>query len=207
MGKFTVAAALVLAGSVNAYAQDNNVKFVGEAAAIHENTDRSFVRPNIFYKITGIDGYTFVEFYGDENYFGKNMLTKKIGKGFSAMSEIVVGSQTDNRISLGVKYSPPMPKGSTLSFKALPLWFDAKGREDRFIAGISGSVDLPWRFDFSGAFFEFNVRSHEVGYGELPIGVRLSEKLGIYYNMLLKKRKEGSMVPRAEHAAMLRYDF
>ena len=134
MKNLIAAAALA---STSAYAQDNGVKFVGEAAAIHKDAERSFVRPNILYKVAGIDGYTFIEFYHDENYFGKNILAKAVGGGFSATAETVFGSDddTNNRAGFGVKYSPHMPKGSTLSFKALPVWFDGKGHEDRLMAG------------------------------------------------------------------------
>src|SRR3972149_5142124 len=97
-----VVAALALAGSANAQTtqtkeeKKEGTQLLLEAVEIPQNQEKSFVRPNLFYKIGVIDGYSFIEFYADKNYFNKNMLTYGIGRGFSAASEIVTGSDTTN---------------------------------------------------------------------------------------------------------------
>src|SRR3990172_3714473 len=110
----------------------------------------SFIRPNLFYKIAGVDGYTFVEFYRNDTFFGKTMLNRKLGKGFKAGAEIIYGSKFEDIYGLGASYDVPMPKGSFLNLKVLPAWTDKKRLiENKVQAGYFGGMKLPAGFNLS----------------------------------------------------------
>ncbi|MBS3050757.1 MAG: hypothetical protein J4400_01255 [Candidatus Aenigmarchaeota archaeon] len=196
--------AAVMAGPASA--QDKKIEMTAEAV-VSENRQESFVRPNIFYRIGNMKAYTFFEFYRSEEYFGKTIIGKDMWKGFGPTGELVVGSDTRNRIGAGVKYSFDGKKAD-FSLKFLPAWFDTGGHEERVMLGYSGSLELPQDFDVS-VFGEIDVDSPhgaEWGYGEISIG-RNFGKFRLSYNPLLKNRDDGILKPRMEHAVCASYKF
>ncbi|HLC77065.1 MAG TPA: hypothetical protein VJH04_02575 [archaeon] len=203
-------AAVLLAGApIEASGQnaEERVKLSVDAVG-SESQGASFVRPNIFYKLGSVDGFTFIEFYSDKTYFGKTMLSKEIGRMFSLTGELAYGSSDANSARLGAKYSVPMPKGSEFEVKALPLWLDKDGRNKKAVVGYYGSAKLPAGFDVS-SFGEIDALNAEWMYGEFSIGKNFgkSGKIGIHYNPLLKSNGTGKLMPRVEHAIRASYKF
>jgi len=209
LGIVTALAVPALAQEKPQPAEDRKIEMTAEAV-VSENRRESFVRPNIFYKIGGLDAYTFFEFYGNEEYFGKTMVSRT-WKGVGPTGELVVGSDTRNRIGAGIKYSPELPEYVSLSAKFLPVWLDTDGRENRMMLGYSGSLKLPWNFDVS-TFGEMNLGGDaEWGYGEISAG-RNFGNLRIAYNTLLKnvdvnQGERKRLMPRVEHAFCASYKF
>ncbi len=201
-----------LLGPAQASAEEKPVSVVADVIA-SEAEGASLIRPNIFYRLFGTDAYTFIEMYSDDkNYFGKTILGKELGSGFSATGEYAFGSDTTNRAGLGVKYSLPLPKGK-LSVKLFPVWFSRDGYDKhRVHAGYSGSVDLPAGFEVS-SFGECNLAAAngpQWGYGEVFAGKKLGKHVGVYGGALLRDRstdKENKLVPGIELAGRLSYFF
>ena len=199
---------------MKANAQNNKIDASVEIVQ-SKNNPTSFIRPNLFYKIFGLDGYSFFEFYRNENFFGKTIISKDFGvraKGVKPTAEIVYGSGFNDSYGLGVNYDVPMPKRAqkraSLNVKALPVWFNNKGYlDDKVMVGYFGSLDLPRGFILS-SFGEINVGSKggpQWGYGEIRFGKKFSNHLSVAYNPLLKNR--GKLSPKWEHAISARYTF
>ena len=191
----------------NVNAQDNKIN--ASVELIQSKDDPvSFIRPNIFYKLFGLDNYSFFEFYRNENFFGKTIISKDLGVRVKPTAELVYGSGFDDRCGLGANYAVPMPNGASLNVKALPVWFNKKGYiDDRVTVGYFGTLKLPLDFNLS-AFGEANIASKDGaqwGYGEISLGKNLSDNFRIAYNPLLKN--QGKLAPRLEHAVAAKYTF
>ena len=175
-----------------------------------ENNPASFIRPNVFYTLPGdLNAYSFGEFYRDEGYFGKTNLNREIKHGIKPGTELVYGSGFNDRAGLGINYQVPrLPKGSSLSVKTIPFWFDKNGYiDDRLMIGYFGSIDFPYGISLS-SFGEINLRNKngpQWGYGEVSLTKRLNHRLGISYNPLLKN--DGNLSPKLEHAVSVRLDL
>src|SRR3989344_2405510 len=100
-------------------AQDSKIKASIEVVQ-SENNPVSFIKPNIFYNLFGLDNYSFFEFYRNENFFGKTIISKDLGSRTRPTAEFVYGSGFNDRVGVGVNYSVPMPNGTSLKVKALP---------------------------------------------------------------------------------------
>ncbi len=138
--KLAVAGMIGIAGllPVKTNAQESSVKASVDIVQ-SEKEPASFIRPNLFYKLLGMNGYSFFEFYRDENFFGKTILSKDLGKGAKATGEIVYGSGFTDSYGAGVSYDTPMPKEASLSIKALPAWFNKEGYiDDKVTVGFLG---------------------------------------------------------------------
>ena len=173
-----------------------------------EKSEASLVRPNLFYKVLGLNGYTFVESYRDENFFGKTILSKDLGSRVKPTVEFVYGSGFRDKSGAGASFNVPMPKSTSLSVKVLPLWIDDKGYiKNRVAAGFSGNVSFPLGFSLS-SFGEANIASKggaQWGYGEVRLGKDLSKNLSVAFNPLLKNK--GKLAPRIENAFSAKYTF
>lgn len=190
-----------------AEAQDNNVKASVDMVQ-SEKEPVSFIRPNLFYKFLGLNNYSFFEFYRNEDFFGKTILSKDLGKGMKATGELVYGSGFSDSYGAGASVNIPMPEGTSLSVKALPLWFNKSGYiDDKVQVGFFGKVNLPLGFNLS-SFGEMNVVSKkgpQWGYGEISLSKNLLDNLTLSYNPLLKN--QGKLQPRLEHAVRVNYTF
>ena len=181
-------------------AQDNKISASIDVVQ-SENEPVSFIRPNLFYSLFGLDNYSFFEFYRNEDFFGKTIISKDFGSRLKPIAELVYGSGFNDRAGVGVSYSVPTPNGTSLNVKALPVYFNKNGYiDDRIVLGYYGKINLPEGFSVS-AFGEANVNSKDGaqwGYGEIAISKELFDKFKVSYNPLLKNN--GKLLPRIEHA-------
>lgn len=166
-----------------------------------EESENTYLRGNFFYGLPGgINGYSFVELYrGDNGFFGKTMLTKKLTDELGLKVEALHSNSPLTQVGVGACVDVPMPEGSSLNIKGLPVYFDENGVvDDKAVIGYSGSVKLPGDFKLS-SFGEINVGAKggpEWGYGEIFLGRELGNII-VGYNPALKN--DGDLSPRLEH--------
>ena len=120
---------LLLGTTKSIQAQDSKIKASIEVVQ-SENEPVSFIRPNIFYSLFGLDNYSFFEFYRNEDFFGKTIISKDLGIGIKPTAELVYGSGFKDRVGVGVNYTVPTPNGTSLKVKALPVYFNKEGYID-----------------------------------------------------------------------------
>ena len=191
---------LLLGTTKSIQAQDNKIGASIDVVQ-SENNPFSFIRPKIFYKLFGLNNYSFFEFYRNEEFFGKTILNKDLGSNLRPTVEFVYGSGFNDRAGIGINYAVPTPNWASLNFKVLPIYLDKEGyQKDRITIGFSGSLNLPEGFSIS-SFGEINANvkgGAQWGYGEISLSKKLFDDFSISYNPLLKNN--GKLAPKLEHA-------
>ncbi|HUW43562.1 MAG TPA: hypothetical protein VMV95_01195 [Bacillota bacterium] len=195
-------ASLLPMKNANAQIKKGSVEYI--QSEINEN---SYARPNLFYQLGKINGFTFMEFYKNhKGYFGKTSLDKEVFKGISAKAIINHSGEPFGQLGLGVKAKiPHLPKGVYADVGLAPLWVDNEWKiMNKIEAQYFFDISLPLGFsvnsfgtmDFAGT----DGKGPQWGYGEINLGKDIGPVRIAYNPALLNK---GNALPRLEHRATI----
>lgn len=144
-------------------------------------------RINLFYGLPlKTEAFSFMEFYGEEGYFGKTMLHTPITKkGTGVRTEVKHHSFGPITAGIGIEQKMTLPGGIYASIKALPVVFDKHGYvKNQAIVGYFASKVIPINNRVSvniSSFLDFNIvgkNGPECDYGETDITAQIKTKYG-----------------------------
>jgi hypothetical protein len=154
-------------------------------------------RINLFYGLPlNTKVYSFVEFYGKDGYFAKNMfftplIVKELGAKAFGVKELGVKIESkhsnafSSKIGIGLEQKMKLPFGISSSVKVLPAVFNKTGYiKNEVIAGYSVSKVIPVNKKVNinlSSFGEINVACKDGpkwGYGETDASVELKTNIG-----------------------------
>jgi hypothetical protein len=154
----------------------------------------------------------FVDMYQDSaGYFGKTIVEKSIGNGFSARAHVMHINTPLSQAGIGASYVLPTPKYVFAKVSYLPAWVDNKGEQvdNKQIVGIFACGDLTSKVSLSG-FAEVNMagkKGPQFGYGEIELARKFGERVSVGANLQLNGKGAGVMTPEFVPRVALRVNF
>ncbi|MEK6933040.1 MAG: hypothetical protein AABW56_04590 [Nanoarchaeota archaeon] len=172
---------------------------------------QSYMRPSTSYKLPlELEGFSFMEFYQDESYFGKTTLDKSIVGDLGVTGQAIHGSGFDDKYGIGLSQVISTSEKAFLKVHVYPLWIDSKGKsvKDGTTLGYFGSLKLPFDLELS-SFGDWKIgpKGLEWDYGEISLEKKLTDKLSASYIPALKSKDKGGAIPRLEQRIGLKYQF
>ena len=215
LGKDIVAGATsisLLAAPVAGQVVGRFLKYVQPVEGV-EGQNKSYIEPNTFYKLPGgIQGFTWMDFYQGNGYYGESNFERKIVPGFNAKAQLNHPNDLMGRLGMGASVKVPfLPKDAFGKITAFPVFFDKNGNiTDRSEIGYFVQANLPYGIEASsfGEVAQENGEKPKWIYGELKVERRLGKNgIKIGYNHALRNAGKGKLIPRVQHRIHMSANF
>jgi hypothetical protein len=170
----------------------------------------SYTEANTFYSLPGgINGYTFMDVYGDRTSSGKTTLSKKTGEdNISLIGRIVHSDEPLTEAGIGFQNQVNLKNGY-FSVNLIPFFFDKEGNHEsgRMAIEYCFGRELGRGFNLE-AFGDWMINHGKTSwdYGEIELTKKFGKHLKIGYSGALCSHGN-SVMPKLQHRAVVRWDF
>ena len=173
----------------------------------------SYAEGNFSYKLPGVEGFTFMDFYTNEGagYCGRTSLDKTLiadSIGPRVQAYHYNEPFSEGGVGIGIKI-PSLPKDVFAKVNIMPVWINKEGKYDgkRAMIDYCFSMPLPKQFTLSG-FGGWNLAKGSTwDYGEFELSRPIYKNIKLGIGTALESRGDRKALPEVAGRITLRVTF